>query len=145
MPCGHKRKTAVSFGLLCALAIAVVAYLLPAPAEAFYGYRLAFAVQVGCICGSVLAMGLNRVGWQFARFAPALLALIFQLAVYLRLAGQPGSTAVSVVLCSLFSLTLIAACRGHVPLCQACRPPPQRTRLSDSPSTKGGALCLILP
>ena len=119
----HKRKTAVSFGLLCALAIAVVAYLLPAPAEAFYGYRLAFAVQVGCICGSVLAMGLNRVGWQFARFAPALLALIFQLAVYLRLAGQPGSTAVSVVLCSLFSLTLIAACGGMFPFAKLAAAP----------------------
>ena len=111
----HKRKIAVSFGLLCALAIAVAVYLLPAPAEAFYGYRLAFAVQVGCVCGGVLTMGLNRVGWQFARFVPALLALIFQLAVYLRLAGQPGSTAFSVVLCSLFSLTLIAACGGMFP------------------------------
>ena len=119
----HKRKTAVSFGLLCALAIAVAVYLLPAPAEAFYGYRLAFAVQVGCICGSVLAMGLNRVGWQFARFVPALLALIFQLAVYLRLAGQPGSTAVSVVLCSLFSLTLIAACGGMFPFAKLAAAP----------------------
>lgn len=108
----HKRKTVVSFGLLCAFAIAVVVYLLPAPAEAFYGYRFAFAVQVGCICGSVLAMGLNRLGWQLVRFVPALLALVFQLAVYLRLAGQPSSTAVSVVLCSLFGLTLIAACGG---------------------------------
>lgn len=119
----HKRKTAVSFGLLCALAIAVVAYLLPAPAEAFYGYRLAFAVQVGCVCGSVLAMGLNRVGWQFARFVPALLALVFQLAVYLRLAGQPSSTAVSVVLCSLFSLTLIAACGGMFPFAKLAAAP----------------------
>ena len=119
----HKRKTVVSFGLLCALAIAVAVYLLPAPAEAFYGYRLAFAVQVGCICGSVLAMGLNRVGWQFARFVPALLALIFQLAVYLRLAGQPGSTAVSVVLCSLFSLTLIAACGGMFPFAKLAAAP----------------------
>ena len=119
----RKRKTAVSFGLLCALAIAVVAYLLPAPAEAFYGYRLAFAVQVGCICGGVLAMGLNRVGWQFARFVPALLAPIFQLAVYLRLAGQPGSTAVSVVLCSLFSLTLIAACGGMFPFAKLAAAP----------------------
>lgn len=119
----HKRKTVVSFGLLCALAIAVVVYLLPAPAEAFYGYRLAFAVQVGCICGSVLAMGLNRLGWQLARFVPALLALVFQLAVYLRLAGQPGSTAVSVVLCSLFGLTLIAACGGMFPFAKLAAAP----------------------
>lgn len=119
----HKRTTVVSFGLLCALAIAVVVYLLPAPAEAFYGYRLAFAVQVGCICGSVLAMGLNRLGWQLARFVPALLALVFQLAVYLRLAGQPGSTAVSVVLCSLFGLTLIAACGGMFPFAKLAAAP----------------------
>ncbi len=128
----HKRKTVVSFGLLCALAIAVVVYLLPAPAEAFYGYRLAFAVQVGS--------GLHlrqRTGYGIE---PPRLAIS---TVCPCAAGAGFSTRGISAPCGTARLHRSLSCavqsvrsdadrrlRGHVPLCQACRRPSEDAAVS---------------
>lgn len=112
--------TAWLVGLGVALCAGVAAWLLPAPPEAFYGYRLAFALKVGLVLGGCGGLALAYGPRRLPALLPALLAQGMELACCLAWQGATASTGVSTALCALFSLCAVAACASAYPF--AMRP-----------------------
>lgn len=102
-------------GLGAGLAAGVLAWFLPAPAEAFYGYRLAFCLKAGLMLGGFAALAVSNRFRRVVTCLPALLALCVEIACYLHWSGSAASPGLSTALCALFSLCAIAACAGVYP------------------------------
>lgn len=102
-------------GMGAALGTGILAWFLPAPAEAFYGYHLAFSLQVGLMAGGFTALAISRHAQRIITCLPALLALCLELACYVRWNGNAASPGLSTALCALFSLCAITACAGVYP------------------------------
>ena len=102
-------------GLGVGLVAGVLAWFLPAPAEAFYGYRLAFCLKAGLMLGGFAALAVSNRFRRVVTCLPALLALCVEIACYLHWSGSAASPGLSTALCALFSLCAIAACAGVYP------------------------------
>ena len=102
-------------GLGTGLAAGILAWLLPAPAEAFYGYHLAFSLKAGLMLGGFAALAVSRRSRRVMTCVPALLALCLELVCYVHWQGSAASAGISTALCALFSLCAITACAGVYP------------------------------
>ena len=89
--------------------------MLPAPAEAFYGYHLAFSLKAGLMLGGFAALAVSRRSRRVMTCVPALLALCLELVCYVHWQGSAASAGISTALCALFSLCAITACAGVYP------------------------------
>lgn len=98
---------------------AALAVLLPTPSEAFFGYHVAWSIQLLCV-SSVLAMLTVRKGLSLRQH----ICLLFPLAavvasVLVRMhlsAGAYTGAEASVLLCALFTLTSITSTAAIYPL-----------------------------
>lgn len=103
------KRSALMLGAGVGLAFAVGAYLLPAPTEAYVGYRTVFVVQCGLAAGGLTALAVSHPGRERWRLLPGAAALAGEMALYVYLAGKPATTLTTILLCGLFSLAMIAA------------------------------------
>lgn len=108
-------KAAWLAGLGVALASSLLTWLLPAPPEAFYGYRLAFALKAGLTLGGFSALAVFRPSRRLMTLLPALVALGLEIACVLTWHGHTASAGIATALCALFSLCAITACAGVYP------------------------------